>query len=158
MKKSVFLTCARKKLSELSRQISFHSKLKSYQHRHNVDSDHFDRPDVIDKGIYILQTIEIKKENFDIFFDSGCGDLCVKKSAIDRLEKLGRAKQVRKGPIKLFEVGYQSSVSDFGIYQISLPLFKGENAIMSGICIEQVTNEFPMYPLQGKVQSDIQKE
>ena len=49
----------------------------------------------------------------------------------------------------------QSSVSDFGIYQISLPLFKGENAIMSGVCIEQVTNEFPMYPLQGKVQSDI---
>ena len=38
-----------------------------------------------------------------------------------------------------------------------LPLFNNNNAVMSGVCIDNVTAEFPMFPLIGKVEDDIQK-
>ena len=35
-----------------------------------------------EKGIFMLQTVKIKDQNFNIFYDSGCSDLICKKSAI----------------------------------------------------------------------------
>ena len=125
--------------------------------KNECNTSNFDQPDILDKGIYVLQTIEINKERFDVFFDNGCGNLCCKKEAVDRLEKIGRAQQIRSGPIRLYGVANQSSVSDFGLYKISLPLYDSKNAVMSGICVNQVTAVFPKYYLQSKVQSDIEQ-
>ena len=50
-------------------------------------------------AIFMFQAIEIENEKFNIFYDSGCGDLCVSRTAVDRLIKLNRAKQVAKGPL-----------------------------------------------------------
>ena len=39
---------------------------------------------------------------------------------------------------------------------MSLPLHNGKLAVMSGIVIDQISADFPVYPLNGKVQIDIQ--
>ena len=39
----------------------------------------------------MLQTIKVGEKNFNIFYDTGCGDIVVKKSAIDALIIMGRA-------------------------------------------------------------------
>ena len=49
----------------------------------------------------MLQTIKIDKEEFNLFYDSGGGDLVSRKQAITRLVKMGRANQEMKGPITL---------------------------------------------------------
>ena len=36
-----------------------------------------------------------------------------------------------------------------------MPLHNGENATMSGVCLEKITPTFPCYPLQGKVEQDL---
>ena len=41
------------------------------------------------------------------------------------------------------------------MYKVKLPLHNGTEAIMSGPCIDHVTDKFPMYPLNGRVQRDI---
>ena len=40
-----------------------------------------------DKGIFMLQTINVQGELFNLFYDSGCGDLVCKKTAIDKLPR-----------------------------------------------------------------------
>ena len=42
-----------------------------------------------------------------------------------------------------------------GVYSISLPLENGEEAKMSGVCVENITVPFPKYPL--KVEDDFRK-
>ena len=44
------------------------------------------------RAIFMLQTINVGGKNLNVFYDSGCGDIVVKKSAIDSLIKMGRAK------------------------------------------------------------------
>ena len=36
-----------------------------------------------------------------------------------------------------------------------MPLHNGENATMSGVCLEKITATFPSYPLQGEVEQDL---
>ena len=40
---------------------------------------------VSDRAIFMLETINVLCEMFNLFYDSGCGDLVCKKSAIDKL-------------------------------------------------------------------------
>ena len=72
----------------------------------------------MESAIYILQMIEIQNERFNIFFDSGCGDLVSKRDNVSRLE---------------------SSECKHGLYKASLLLYTGREAVMSGVCIDQVT-------------------
>ena len=44
---------------------------------------------------------------------------------------------------------------DHRIYQVKIPLHNGENATMSGVCLEKITATFPSYPLQGEVVQDL---
>ena len=41
------------------------------------------------------------------------------------------------------------------MYQVQLPLHNGKNAVFTGVCLDQVTATFPLYPLKGKIQDDI---
>ena len=119
--------------------------------------NHFDQPDVKESSSYILQTIDIDGEKFNIFFDNGCREFCARIEAIEKLMKLGRARLVKSGPTTLIGVCDQKSVSEHGIYEVSLPMFDGKNAVMSGIVVDQVTGEFPRYRL-GNVERDIHEE
>ena len=104
-------------------------------------------------SIFQLQTINIEGHSFNLFFDNGCGDLVIKRSAAEKLLLLGRASQVVPGPLPLTGVGGIEVVSNNGLWQIRLPLRvptkDGESdAIMSGLCLDKVTGEFPNFPLK----------
>ena len=107
-----------------------------------------------EKGIFMLQTVKIKDQNFNIFYDSGCSDLICKKSAIDRLTQLGKATLVEPGPINISGVGDTRTVSENGIYNVSLPLGSGGEALMQGLCLNKVTGVFPTFSLK-KAEKDI---
>ena len=111
-------------------------------------------PDVKDRAIFMRQTIKLGKTSLTILFDNGCGQLIIKKSAVDKLLKLGRAVQTVKGPLHITGVGDNQTVSNDGEFSISLPLHSGENAILTGVCLPKVTGDFPNYNL-GDVEKDI---
>ena len=67
-------------------------------------------PDITECAIFQLQTIEIEGIKFNLFFDSGCGDILIKKSAVVKLEKMGRAKQILSGPLEITGVGEKKSI------------------------------------------------
>ena len=101
-------------------------------------------PDVSDRAIFMLQTINVGGKNLNVFYDSGCGDIVVKKSAIDSLIKMGRAKLEEPGPITLSGVGDHKSVCEHGIYSFKRGLLRS-----SDIC-------FSKYPLKD-VEKDVRK-
>ena len=103
--------------------------------------------------MYILQTISIDNIPYTLFFDSGCGDLLCRYEAVQNMGQ--RAVQEFKGPVNLGGVGDVTTKSDRGIYQVKIPLHNGENAAISGVCLEKITASFPSYPLQGEVEQDL---
>ena len=114
-------------------------------------------PDIRFSAIFMLQTIKVGDITLRLFFDTGCGDIVVKKSAMEALKRLGRARLEVPGPITMSGVGDFKSSSSYGIYSVCLPLKGGENAVFSGVCMEKVTMEFPTYDLTG-VKDDIHRQ
>ena len=96
---------------------------------------------------------------FNLFYDSGGGDMVIKGSAAEKLRQLGRATLEVPPPLRLFGVGGTEIVSKYGIFEVRLPLRKptidGDvDAFLSGMCLERVTNEFPDVSLkQSRVNS-----
>ena len=77
--------------------ISLHTGSQEFQNHMGKKSD--EERDKLENAIFKFQTIEIKNVKFNLFFDSGCGDLVITKSAVDNLIKLNRAKQIAPGPM-----------------------------------------------------------
>ena len=92
----------------------------------------------------MLQTIQIQGKRFNLFFDSGCGDLVCNKEAVTRLENMGRANKVLDRPLTITGVGDQKIVCENGLYSIKIPLYNGKDVNLSGICVEKITGEFPI--------------
>ena len=77
-------------------------------------------------------------------------------SKYDAIKSIGsRAVQESSMPISIGGVGNSTINSNHRIFQVRLPLFNGSDAVFSGVCIEQITVEFPHYPLKWKVQNDV---
>ena len=129
-------------------QLSFHCVYTSNPLPSPGEFDH--------DAIYMFQRIHINGETFLLFFDNGCGEIVMTNNAVQRLK--GNAKQVYQGSVKLGGVGGVGVESPYGAYEISLPLANGRNAVMSGLVIEQITNDFPNYVLDTDVQRDIVSE
>ena len=83
-----------------------------------------DEPVVTESDIFQLQGIDVEGVKLNLYFDDGCGDIVVKKSAIEKLISIGRAKQIIPGPIIMAGVGDQITVCNEGVYSICLPLYK----------------------------------
>ena len=99
-------------------------------------------------AVFKLQTLSIGGHLFNILYDDGCGDLVIKETAMEILKKLGRARQLVKGPLFLNGVSNMVAKSNAGVWEVDLPLISptedGEvDACMSGLCLETVTKEFP---------------
>ena len=99
-------------------------------------------------AVFKLQTLSIGGYLFKILYDDGCGDLVIKERAMEILRKLGRARQLVKGPLTLYGVSGMGVESKAGVWEIDLPLRtpteEGEtDACMSGLCLKKVTKEFP---------------
>ena len=91
--------------------------------------------------------MKILTQLFNLFYDSGCGDMVSSKRAIDVLESQGRAKLIRPGPLILEGVNNQVSICKHGRYEIKIPLADGSDAVMRGLCFDNVTSDFPIYTL-----------
>ena len=111
------------------------------------------KPDVQDCAIFILQTIVVSGVRLNLFFDNGWGDLVVKRSAVDKLLNLGRAKLAIPGPLQITGVGDQKSAAE-GLFLICLPLHDGSNVTLSGVCLPRITSEVPTYDLRD-VETDL---
>ena len=46
-------------------------------------------------------------------------------------------------------VGNAQITSSHGNYQVKFRLFNGSDAVLSGVSFNQITVEFPKYPLKG---------
>ena len=104
-------------------------------------------PDVADRAIFPLQTIDVDSLPIRVFYDRGAGDAVLKWAAVDALKKLGRAVLIQSGPISMSGVGGIESVTHYGLWSICLPLKNGRNVVITGVCMENVTAEFPNYQL-----------
>ena len=156
--KNKFSLSGRAKCEHFSRDvsISLHADSGSLRDENGGNLSSMEKSKKEEHAIFMFQTIEIENEKFNIFYDSGCGDLCPSRTAVDILITLNRAKQVAKGPSIIVGVGDVKSVCEDRAYCITLPLENGGEATMSGLCLTRVTGEFPMYSLD-KVASDFHK-
>ena len=73
--------------------------------------------------------------------------MVIKRSAVDCLRSLGRARQEIPGPKTLSGVGDQKLVCKDVVFSVRLPLGNGREAMLSGPCLNRVTAEFPEYSL-----------
>ena len=106
-----------------------------------------------ENGIYMLQTVQIGDQQFTLFFDTGCSDMVSKHDAISRIGR--RAKLEIEGTTTLRGVGNIKMESKHGIYQVRLPLVNGKDAVLAGVCLDKITNQFPSYPVKGQIENDI---
>ena len=152
--KERFITRQKKPLPEYTKNIklTFHAYRASSQ---KDDTSTQNEEEVNDNSIFALQIIKVDGQNYTIFYDSGCSDLVTKHAAIVRLGK--RAVQEVKGPLNLGGVGDTKVISPHGVYRIKIPLFNGKCASMAGICLDTITGQMPMYPLNTQVKEDIEK-
>ena len=159
--KNKFITNCKVPLPQYTKHITCFSEIaavsKSEGTSLNVFSDFPVEPEISDSAIFQLQTINVDGLELNLFFDSGCGDMIVKKSALEKLVGTGRAKPLVPGPIVITGVGEQKSVCEDGIFSICLPLHNGKNAVLSGLCLPKITSEFPVYEL-GNIESHLKKK
>ena len=52
-----------------------------------------------------------------------------------------RASKEFSGPVTLGGVGNAQITSSHGTYQVKLPLFNGNDAVLSDVCVDQITVE-----------------
>ena len=121
----------------------------AYPSRSNEESE--------ESSIFMQQTILIEGKEMNLFYDSGCVDLCCRKGAVDELQKMGRANNEVPGPITITGVGDNKAICQYGIYRLRLNLHDGKDINVSDVCLDKVTTEFPKYNLH-EVQKDIIKE
>ena len=79
--------------------------------------------------IYILQTIKVNKQNYFLFYDTGCCDMVSRYAAIKSIRS--GAKQESSIPISIGGVGNTQVKSNHGIFLVKLPLFNGSKATFS---------------------------
>ena len=53
-------------------------------------------------------------------------------------------------------VGDNKTISKHGVYNVRIPLHIGNDANLSGVCLDKLTGDFPTYPLK-KVEQDISR-
>ena len=82
-------------------------------------------PDVQYRVIFVLQTLTVDEVTLHLFLDTGCGDIVVKKSAMETLKKVSRARKELAGPISMSGVGDHKSLTKYGVYNLCLPCLKG---------------------------------
>ena len=106
-------------------------------------------------SIFMFQIVQIANGfRLTFFYDGGCGDAIISKECADLLMQVGRAKLKIPGPLELWGVNNQMSISDHGVYTITLPLRNGKEAKINALCLDEITTVFPKYPLE-QVNQDI---
>ena len=132
---------------------SFSRDLKLLFHMNQNQSPNSQEMSDQEKEIYILQTIKVEQHEYSLFYDTGCCDMVSQYAAIKSTGK--RASKEFSGPVTL-GVGNAQITSSRGTYQVKLPLFNGNDAVLSGVCLDQITVEFLLKDLlKGQVEYDV---
>ena len=140
-------------------KLSFHSSGSTYRPTFDdakietLSRCCYSEEEISEKAIYLLQTIMVNGQCFTIFYDSGCGECVTRFNAIPRLGE--RAIQEYSGTIQLGGVGGQITESKHGIYSVKLPMYNHDEAKLTGVCLDEITGEFPRYPIKGTVEDDL---
>ena len=131
--------------------ISFHvnSKNSSYSLQKENDGNEND----LDHAIYMLQTIQGQGKTFKLFFDSGCGDLVCKI----RLESMGRINKILDGPLTISGVGDNKTIYQHSVYNLRIPLHNGNDANLSGVCLDKITGEHNLHRAYASMKNDPKK-
>ena len=153
-------------LSEFSREIGLsfvsipqHPQQSVYEtqsvntsiHRVNNSSKVIE-PIINDSAIFMFQSLLIDGVNYNLFYDSGCGDMICRLDAVKKLKS--RASLLYGGSSTLIGVG-DTKTTAHGIYQLTLPLNNKSEVCLVGSCLDKITHDFPMYPIEGRVVNDI---
>ena len=64
---------------------------------------------------------KFKAKKFNLFFDSGCGDLVCRRDAVSCLQGMGRVRKVLDGQLTLSGVGDNKTVCKHGVYNVKNP-------------------------------------
>ena len=119
----------------------------------NASNDNTTNSSNDEEAILMLQTILVDGNQYGVFYDNGYIQFV---SEYDAVTKLGsRARQTVPGPLNLGGVGGTVAVARHGEYEVTLPLFNGKKATFNGLCLDQITHEFPVHPLQGTIEDEI---
>ena len=103
------------------------------------------KDDVINKGVYLLQTITVNGNRLNVFYDTGCSDFILSSQAVKLLGS--SATKHSSKSVHLGGVG-NSITTSVGSYNVTLPLHDGKNVTLSGVCLDQITSNFPTYRLK----------
>ena len=154
--KSRFIMRNKCPLSDFSKEmkLSFYV-YKTEEQNSKEEEDEISDKDKEEEAIFGLQVIEVDKQRYTLFYDSGCSKVVTEHNAVTRLGD--RATQVTKGPTKLGGVGDIKVISKHGEYRIKIPMYNGKVASMRGICLDNITHEMPAFPL-NEVNNDIEHE
>ena len=142
--------------------LSYHSFGASEEVSHETSSEVLDDtvdPEPEEDAVFLFQIIEIfnettmKAERFLIFYDLGCGKFLVRYKAVQKLGS--RATLNIPPPLQVMGIAGIVVESQYGCYNVKLPLANGRNAEFTGLCFEKLTEDFATYPLQGAVEEDI---
>ena len=131
---------------------SFSRDLKLSFHMNQNQSPNFQKMQDHEKTIYILLIIQVEQHEYSPFYDIGCYDMVSRYDAIKSIGK-GRSKEF-SGPAIIGRVDNAKITLSHGTYQVKLLLFNGNDAVLSGVCLKQITVEFPNYPLKGQEEAD----
>ena len=105
-----------------------------------------------EKAIYILQTIKVGQQQYSLFYNTGG---CDKVSRYNAIKTIGdKVVQELLGPISIVGGGNAEVKTTHGIYK-NLMVFNGNDTLFGGVCLGQITVQFPNYPLQGRVEKDV---
>ena len=144
------LVKANSQLKDVSKSVSISCFSESFTSESDSKPD--SKPE--DASIFAFQRSKVGDDvEGNMFYDGGCGDLCLSREFKDKLVSVGRAKCLVEGPIVLEGAGGQISSHEEGIWEVTLQLGNGQDAVMSGLCCEKLTSPFPLYCLK-----DVEKD
>ena len=132
-------------MKQPNKLLSFSRDLKLSFHMNQNQSPNSQEMSDQEKTIYILQIIKMEQHEYSLFYDTGCCDMVSRYAAIKSIGK--RVSKEFSGPVTLGAVGNDQITSSHGIYQVELPLFNGNDAVLSGVYLDEITFEFSKYPL-----------
>ena len=120
---------------------SFSRDLKLSFHMNQNQSPSSQKMSDQEKAIYILQAVKVEQHEYSLFYDTGCCDIVSQYAGIKSIGK--RASKEFSGPVTLGGVDNVHITSSHGTFQVKLPLSTDNDAALSGVCLYQITVEFP---------------
>ena len=69
---------------------------------------------------------------------------------------MGRINKIFDGPLTISGVGDNKTISQHGVYNVRIPLHNGNDANLSGVCLDKITGDIPTYLLKN-VEHDLHR-